>query len=179
MMVLNTVAPLNSRQLSQRSLWAIIAALLILAGINYKIFQQEQLLANGEIILFELAPVDPRSLMQGDYMALNYDIARIVSQSVDELSNTPNNHDGFFIVTLDNNRIAQFDGIYHGAALTPAQRLIQYRVRDGSVKLASNAFFFQEGRAEEFEEARYGEFRVNQAGQILLSNMIDKDFKRI
>ncbi|WP_351078557.1 GDYXXLXY domain-containing protein [Shewanella sp. CAL98-MNA-CIBAN-0140] len=83
------------------------------------------------------------------------------------------------MVTLDNNRIAQFDGIYHGAALTPAQRLIQYRVRDGRVKLASNAFFFQEGRAEEFEEARYGEFRVNQAGQILLSNMIDKDFKRI
>ncbi|WP_351125065.1 GDYXXLXY domain-containing protein, partial [Shewanella sp. T24-MNA-CIBAN-0130] len=73
------MALLNSRLLSKRSLWAIIAALVILAGINYKIFQQEQLLANGEIILFELAPVDPRSLMQGDYMALNYDIARVIS----------------------------------------------------------------------------------------------------
>ncbi|MGI2002305.1 GDYXXLXY domain-containing protein [Shewanella frigidimarina] len=178
-MQLNTMASLNSRQLSKRSLWAIIAALLILVGIDYKIYQQEQLLAHGEIILFELAPVDPRSLMQGDYMALNYDIARIVSGSVDELSNTPDNHDGFFIVTLDQNRVAQFDSIYNGAALTPAQRRIQYRVRDGRVKLASNAFFFQEGRAEEFEHARYGEFRVNQEGKLLLSNMIDKDFKRI
>ncbi|WP_351088312.1 GDYXXLXY domain-containing protein [Shewanella sp. S1-49-MNA-CIBAN-0167] len=178
-MELNTMALLNSRLLSKRSLWAIIAALVILAGINYKIFQQEQLLANGEIILFELAPVDPRSLMQGDYMALNYDIARVISRSVDQLSNTPSNHDGFFIVTLDNHRVAQFDSIYSGAALTPAQRLIQYRVRDGRVKLASNAFFFQEGRAEEFEQSKYGEFRVNQAGQLLLSNMIDKDFKRI
>jgi uncharacterized membrane-anchored protein len=178
-MQLNTMAALNSRQLSKRSLWAIITALLILVGINYKIYQQEHLLANGEIILFELAPVDPRSLMQGDYMALNYDIARTVSRSVDELSNTSNNYDGFFIVTLDQNRIAQFDSIYNGATLTPAQRLIQYRVRDGRVKLASNAFFFQEGRAEEFEHARYGEFRVNQSGQLLLSNMIDKDFKRI
>ncbi|GGP79065.1 GDYXXLXY domain-containing protein [Shewanella ulleungensis] len=178
-MQLSTMESLNARQRSKRSLWAIIAAALILAGINYKIYQQEQLLAHGEIVLFELAPVDPRSLMQGDYMALNYDIAREVSQSVDELSNTPENYDGFFIVTLDQNRIAQFDSIYNGAALTPAQRLIQYRVRDGRVKLASNAFFFQEGRAEEFEQAKYGEFRVNQAGQLLLSNMINKDFKRI
>ena len=178
-MQLSTMESLNARQRSKRSFWAIIAAALILAGINYKIYQQEQLLAHGEIVLFELAPVDPRSLMQGDYMALNYDIAREVSQSVDELSNTPENYDGFFIVTLDQNRIAQFDSIYNGAALTPAQRLIQYRVRDGRVKLASNAFFFQEGRAEEFEQAKYGEFRVNQAGQLLLSNMINKDFKRI
>ncbi len=64
-------------------------------------------------------------------------------------------------------------------ALTPSQRLIQYRVRDGRAKLASNAFFFQEGRAEEFERARYGECRVNQAGKLLLSNMIDIGFKRI
>ncbi|MEM5504700.1 GDYXXLXY domain-containing protein [Shewanella frigidimarina] len=178
-MQLNTMASLNSRQLSKRSLWVVIAALLILTGINYKIYQQEQLLAHGEIILFELAPVDPRSLMQGDYMALNYDIAIEVSQSVDELSNTSNNHDGFFIVTLDQHRVAQFDSIYNGATLTPAQRLIQYRVRDGRVKLASNAFFFQEGRAEEFEQSKYGECRVNPAGQLLLSNMIDKGFKRI
>ncbi|WP_350432638.1 GDYXXLXY domain-containing protein [Shewanella sp. H8] len=178
-MTSNNNTLLNSRQLSKRSLWAIIAALVILALINYKIFKQEQLLANGEIILFELAPVDPRSLMQGDYMALNYDIARVVSQSVNQHSSTQNNHDGLFIVTLDQHRVAQFDGLYNGDALTPTQQLIQYRVRDGRIKLASNAFFFQEGRAEDFEQSKYGEFRVNQAGQLLLSNMIDKDFKRI
>ncbi|MGX9463304.1 GDYXXLXY domain-containing protein [Shewanella sp. A14] len=178
-MTSNNNTLLNSRQLSKRSLWAIIAALVILALINYKIFKQEQLLANGEVILFELAPVDPRSLMQGDYMALNYDIARVIILSVNQHSSTQNNHDGFFIVTLDKHRVAQFDGLYQGVTLTADQRLIQYRVRDGRVKLASNAFFFQEGRAADFEQSKYGEFRVNQTGQLLLSNMIDKDFKRI
>ncbi|MBB1317492.1 GDYXXLXY domain-containing protein [Shewanella sp. SR43-4] len=175
-MTSNNMGALNPRQLSKRSLWAIIAAVVILALINYKIYQQEQLLANGEIILFKLAPVDPRSLMQGDYMELNYDIATAISWSVEQDSD---NHDGFMIVTLDHNRIAQFDSIYSGAVLTPAQRLVQYRIRDGRVKLAGNAFFFEEGRVEEFAQAKYSECRVNQAGQLLVSNLLDKDFKRI
>ncbi|UJF22801.1 GDYXXLXY domain-containing protein [Shewanella sp. OMA3-2] len=165
--------------ISKSSLAVLASAFIILGFINYNIYQQEQLLANGEVILFELAPVDPRSLMQGDYMALNYDIATAIGLSVDPYPNAQDNQDGFLVVTLDNHRIARFDSLYSGGTLTADQRLIQYRIRQGRVKLASNAFFFEEGRAEEFEQARYGEFRVNQAGQLLLSNMIDKDFKRI
>lgn len=166
-------------RITKSSLVILASAFVILGLINYKIYQQEQLLANGEIILFELAPVDPRSLMQGDYMALNYDIATTIRLSIDPYPNEQDNQDGFVIVTLDNHRIARFDSLYSGQVLTAEQRLVQYRIRQGRVKFASNAFFFEEGRAEEFEHAKYGEFRVNQAGQLLLSNMIDKDFKRI
>ncbi|MFX7329222.1 GDYXXLXY domain-containing protein, partial [Acinetobacter baumannii] len=34
--------------------------------------QKEMLLKEGQLVLLPLAPVDPRSLMQGDYMALRY-----------------------------------------------------------------------------------------------------------
>ena len=49
----------------------IITNLLLLLGyLNWSIYQKEQTLRDGQLVLFELAPVDPRSLMQGDYMYL-------------------------------------------------------------------------------------------------------------
>ncbi|MDP5146931.1 GDYXXLXY domain-containing protein [Shewanella sp. ULN5] len=159
---------------SKSAIGVTLSALAILALVNLNIYQQEQQLANGDIVVFELAPVDPRSLMQGDYMALNYQISSNISQATDQ-----ENDDGLFVVTLAQHQLAQFDALYQGQALLPNQQLIQYRVRSGRVKLASNAFFFEEGRADAFAKAKYGEFRVNPAGKLLLSNMLDKDFKRI
>ena len=50
--------------------------LIILLGLfNNSILQKEELLSNGQLILLELVPVDPRSLMQGDYMRLRYAIS--------------------------------------------------------------------------------------------------------
>ncbi|WP_414673872.1 GDYXXLXY domain-containing protein, partial [Marinimicrobium sp. UBA4509] len=47
---------------------ALVTALAILVLVNFSIYEKEQHLAQGEIMYLELAPVDPRSLMQGDYM---------------------------------------------------------------------------------------------------------------
>src|SRR5690606_10833586 len=47
--------------------------LLILAVVNVGIWQRERILATGRTVVLALAPVDPRSLMQGDYMALRFE----------------------------------------------------------------------------------------------------------
>src|SRR5690606_1427760 len=44
--------------------------LLLLGYFNYSIRQKEALLKTRKSVLLELAPVDPRSIMQGDYMEL-------------------------------------------------------------------------------------------------------------
>ena len=51
---------------------ALLLLLPVLGYLNLGILSKESLKANGETILLELAPRDPRSLLQGDYMALNY-----------------------------------------------------------------------------------------------------------
>jgi uncharacterized membrane-anchored protein len=38
---------------------------------------------------------------------------------------------------------------------------LRYRIRAGHVWLGTNAFFFEEGTADRFRGARYGEFRVD------------------
>lgn len=56
----------------QSQILIIINLLLLLGYFNWSIYQKEQTLRDGQLVLFELAPVDPRSLMQGDYMNLRY-----------------------------------------------------------------------------------------------------------
>ncbi|MGN6152820.1 MAG: GDYXXLXY domain-containing protein [Lysobacteraceae bacterium] len=46
--------------------------LLALAVVNHGVVKRERIRAEGRPLLLALAPVDPRALMQGDYMALSY-----------------------------------------------------------------------------------------------------------
>jgi uncharacterized membrane-anchored protein len=50
-------------------------------------------------------------------------------------------------------------------------------VRNGAVKFATNAYFFQEGTGKYFQTARYGQFRVDDNGELLLVAMYDSDLK--
>ena len=59
-----------------RSYLMIALSVLVLGVLNYGIYQKEQIKNQGDIVLLELAPVDPRSLMQGDYMRLRYAVER-------------------------------------------------------------------------------------------------------
>ena len=48
--------------------------ILVLLFFTFSVIQKETLIGEGTEVLLRLAPVDPRSLMQGDYMALNYQV---------------------------------------------------------------------------------------------------------
>lgn len=153
--------------------WAVVAMMiLILAAVNTTIFKKENLLATGETVLLELAPVDPRSLMQGDYMRLRFAIEREFQQEVPK-----ENHDGHVLVDLDKNRVGRFVGIYRGEPLGAQQAKLEYRMREGDIKFATNAFFFQEGKASVYEEAKYGEFAVSDSGELLLHRLRDDAYQ--
>ena len=166
----------------------LLGLLLVIAIMTMNVAKYETHLAKGETVLLELAPVDPRGFMQGDYMTLRYALEREVLDGVRErsgdnrLNDTTNSIDsseGYVIVRLDDNNVGQFVRLvdsYTNATLAANEMAIHYRVRNGSLKLATNAFFFQEGHAESFETAEYGLFRVNDKGEPLLTDMVDGEF---
>ena len=88
------------------------------------------------------------------------------------------NGDGDVIVSLDVQKRGSFKALYHDQVLKENEMLLHYRVRNGKVKLASNAFFFQEGSAKVYEKAKYGEFKV-QNGVLLLAFMYDEKLKKL
>lgn len=164
---------------------ALLGLLLIIVMMTINVAKYETHLATGDTVLLELAPVDPRGFMQGDYMTLSYAIEREI---FDALENHPEEDlygtasgDGYVIVALDDDRVGEFIRLANvkPSNLLPNEMAIYYRVRNGSLKLATNAFFFQEGHAKAHEAAEYGLFRVNDKGAPLLIDMVDSEFKVI
>lgn len=158
-----------------RSLIAVVACALSLGLVNYSIFAKERLLATGVVVMLELAPVDPRSLMQGDYMALSFRMGNDARTFLREEKSA----DGHIVATLDERQVASFRRIHDGKPIASNELLLRYRLRNGGIKFATNAFFFEEGTARRYEPARYGEFRVAPDGELLLTGLRDKDLQRL
>jgi uncharacterized membrane-anchored protein len=162
---------------------AITSLFLILAVVNWSIVGKEKHLAEGKIVYLELAPVDPRSLMQGDYMALNFELANAVYTALPKTEEDRRwGHDvaasdGFVVTSLNEQNVGQFKNLYNGQTLSKNELLLHYRVRDGAVKFATNAYFFQEGLGDLYAQARYGQFRVDNNGELLLVALYDNHLK--
>lgn len=164
---------------------AIISLVVVLSLVNWSITKKEKHLAEGKIVYLELAPVDPRSLMQGDYMALRFTLARDVYGA---LPKTKENRrwrhdvaasDGFVVTHLDEQQKGTFKCLYESQPLSDDEILLRYRVRNGAVKFATNGYFFQEGHGKYYQSARYGQFRVDKKGELLLTAMYDEQLNKL
>lgn len=156
-----------------RNLLLWLFAFLAVVVINVLVIQKEQLLATGQLVLLELAPVDPRSLVQGDYMRLRFDIS-------DEVETETNMRDGFIVVRLDSENVARYVRIYdQNTSLAQDELLLRFRQRTYDVRVGPESFFFQEGTAKYYNNARYGEFRVSKSGDVLLTGLRGEDFEEL
>lgn len=161
---------------------AILGLALVLVVMTRNIIKYENHLATGDTVLLALAPVDPRGFMQGDYMTLSYALERDVFAALNkDPGSYPTNEEGYVIVALDQHNVGQLVRLAANQSknLASNEIAIYYRIRNGTMQLATNAFFFQEGHGEAFEAAEYGLFRVNDKGEPLLTNLVDDDFKVI
>ena len=161
---------------------ALLGLALVLVVMTRNIIKYENHLATGDTVLLALAPVDPRGFMQGDYMTLSYALERDVFAALNkDPGSYPTNEEGYVIVALDQHNVGQLVRLAANQSknLASNEIAIYYRIRNGTMQLATNAFFFQEGHGEAFEAAEYGLFRINDKGEPLLTNLVDKDFKVI
>lgn len=156
--------------------WIIILInLVILLGLfNNSIVQKEALLTDGQLVLLELRPVDPRSLMQGDYMRLRYAISRnIYSDSISKR--------GFCVVKLEENGIAKKVRIQKNKTpINDNEFLIAYTSKNLRViNIGAESYFFQEGEGGKYENAKYGGIKVDNQGNSLLIGLYDEKRKKI
>ena len=185
-------------------LWGGLLAALAVA--NQGIFQRERILADGRIVLLELEPVDPRSLMQGDYMALRFAVVDDIRAALEPACKHAADvggarggnaaalkcmggvflygaeprirKDGYAVFSL------AADGVGRFVRVQPAPRpvatgeiAVRYRERGWEMRIASNAWFFPEGQGERYAPAKYGELRVDADGTALLAGMRGADRK--
>lgn len=144
----------------------LLGLLLVLGAVNLNIAEKERLLARGETMLLRLSWDDDRSMMQGDYLRLDYALSDVAVPP-----GTP--RDGRMVVRLDAGQVAQFVRFDDGTPLAPGEHFLRYRIRRGRPRLGTDAYFIQEGRADRYETARYGAFRVDDDGTGVLTGLRD------
>ena len=145
----------------------VAPTLVVLNAVNVSIAAKERIKTNGDLILLALGPVDPRSLMQGDYMALRFEIA-------DGLP-TDGSGNGSVALLIDEHGVARINRDPKAGGLH-----LRYRIRNGRPWIGTNAYFFEEGSAQRYSNALYGAFRVDrETGEGILVGLRDRDFKEL
>lgn len=164
----------------------IIGFILVIGFTQYQLKNYQNILNNGTQIILKLAPVDPRSIMQGDYMQLNYELRTTANSLLDkgqyDSIKIKQNNRYWLILKKDN------DGIWNLYAITdnlseaqellfknPEMVFLSAKLRDDSLDWGANTWFFAEGTAVVYEQAKYGVLRVNQHGTALLEGLLDAD----
>ena len=157
----------------------IVTSLIVLGCLNWMIIAKERLIHTGRTVLCELAPRDPRSLMQGDYMVLRYTIAEDARSALPE-----DTYDGNLIVSVDDRDVARFDRIDDESPLADNEVRIRFRrrhkyTRRGMIRIGAESYFFQEGRADDFDNAKFGELKVAPNGECILIGLRDENRNRL
>ena len=170
---------------------AICSILIFLA----LIFKHERHLQYSQSIFVKLAPVDPRSMLQGDYMALNYELYLDRIAEDDQLSRV-NNQDSFKIleeqiqdqaqimsyVMLDSRQRVMHTSFDPQVLKDAPETTVKLLLKNPANQLnrlypAANSFMFAEGLEPCYRHAKYAELKVNGKGQALLHSLTDQNLK--
>ncbi len=201
-----------------RKAYIIAVLALFFAGYLFSVQKMEHIIANGKTVLLPLAPVDPRALLMGDYMDLNYVVNEDIHKALrraekareprgpsagqadtappaappagqadaaapPQSASAPDMPDhGLAVLQINNAPVplaADFVRLYDGGPLRHDEFLLAYKLRKHRVISVASAFYFEEGSAERYEKARFGQFKVADDGKTLLMNLCDSQGKPI
>jgi uncharacterized membrane-anchored protein len=155
--------------------WGVMAsAAAVVVVANFGIWQKERLIANGRPLLVELRPVDPRSLMQGDFMALAF---ALPAEPADPAPGLLVRQRPRVWARADERGVAQLRRPDPERARAADEIEIELTPRGGGWTLVTDAWFFAEGEGQRWAAARYGEFRVDAGGRALLVGLRGADLK--
>lgn len=161
--------------MTRRQLLGLWGGLVLVLGVvNVSAVGRERVLREGTRVFLPLAPVDPRSLMQGDYMRLRYDLEREVHEAAPELSDGA----GLLVLLLDERGVAHLARVAEaGESPGAGEVLLRYRRHGAKITVGPDAFFFQEGQADRYARSAFAEVRVSPDGDLVLRGLCAGDLR--
>ncbi len=137
---------------------------------------------HGELVIAPLAPVDPRSLMQGDYLRIAFAVPRAApDRAAARMFEAPPDRVQV-VVRLDARHVATLlRWRLPGEALAPDQRALDLRPGDvpGNAVIGTDQWFIPEGQGARYAAARYARLRVTPAGMVQMTGVMDAELRPI
>lgn len=159
---------------------ALVGLLSTLTLVATQVTAAEHHLSTGQTVYLELAPRDPRSLFQGDFMRLEYQVARDIQRRRSTRGPRASLPDtGHAVLRIDGDQIGTFVRLHDGTPLQDDERLLRFVTHGGRVQVASRAFLFEEGHARAYEPARYGALVLDAQGQGVLTALADSGLQHL
>ena len=165
----------------------VLTAALALVYVNLNALQSRQIKLRGDVLFLELAPVDPLSLVQGQYMRLRFAIEKRYDATPEDQDVIQNGHGNVLaVISLDNKRIGTLTGLLamnqqqqHGDGTLKLHVHARQTESEGSyvVRIEQNSFLFQENTEDRYAEAKYGMFRVEEDGRYILVDLTDEHLR--
>lgn len=157
---------------AQEQRWRLaLPALAVTAMVVGLVVHKEGILRTGTTVLLELAPRDPRSLLQGDYVTLRY----AESDAVLEATGWDDRRTRVVVFHQGDDGVARFVRLDDPTPLgTGDLRLRAQRVESGYA-FGADSYFFSEGNGATWERARYAEVKVARDGTAVLVGLRDQD----
>ena len=167
----------------------VLTAALALVYINLNAWQSQQIKLRGEILFLKLAPIDPLSLVQGQYMRLRFAIEKRYDSTPEDQDVIQNGHGNVLaVMSLDNKRIGTLTDLLamnqrqqqpHRDGTLQLQVHARLEDSDGSyvIRIEQNSFLFQENTEARYAEAKYGMIRVHKDGQYILVDLADEQLR--
>ncbi len=143
--------------------------ILLLAFFNWNVYQKEKIINEGQLVLLRLAPVDPRSLMQGDYMRLNYELTSSLNLKNDSSFK-------YAIVSLDAKKVANFIRTQENLDNINSNEIpLKLKMSGKNYRIGAESYFFEEGKSKYFEKAKYGGIKIDTYGNSILIGLFDEN----
>lgn len=155
-----------------------IATIMVFIIFNIMIYQKQQILKTGETVYLSIAPSDPRSLMQGDYMTFRY----LLEDDLKKVTTPPVLQEGYLVIATNENGVGQFIKFYQGEKLNHNEKLLKYRFYPNNFSqytIKPNTFFFQEKRQPNFQQAKFAVFHYQGDKNYLLTGLADQHYQII
>ncbi|MGB8002272.1 MAG: GDYXXLXY domain-containing protein [Anaerobacillus sp.] len=152
-----------------KTLWLI--AILMVIFVTYNGIKNEVAIQSGKEVRLALEPVDPRSMLQGDYVNLRYDISTLAGAT-----NFTANKKIKVVLSPTSEKTYEYGGYYkmEGNWNKPYEPTdgdivvngITYSNND--VQYGIESFFIPEGSGDEFEDITVAVIKVSENGDALL-----------
>lgn len=156
-----------------KKLLVVLNLILLIVVFGYSVIKEENNLKKNTFYI-KTSPVDPRSLIQGDYMVLNYNItdsARIEAVNIRK---------GYIRIKINDLKIAEFIRVDKEYVPPSNNEIsIQFQKNSSNIDIGVNSYLFQEGTGNKFQKAQYAEVIELKNGKLRLKSLLDKDFKII
>ncbi|MGC6404777.1 MAG: GDYXXLXY domain-containing protein [Candidatus Comchoanobacterales bacterium] len=167
-----------------KKIMLVLSTLIVMLVINGLIIEKEQTLRHGDTILVKMGAVDPRSMMQGDYMAVGYKLVmRLSEKSYPMITQGAQ----YIVIEVDKDRVAQFSRVYQNEALNDHEYLVgftidrtEYNFLDEDDKRIylqldlPQQYFIQEG-SQAYDDAVYVVLKTSKSGEYLLFGLADEE----